>query len=99
MTSISTHVLNTAEGRPAHGVPVTIAREGKVIARGETDADGRLRLTEHTDAGAHRITFDITGLSEFYPEVSIDFIVAAGDDHYHVPLLISPFGYSTYRGS
>ncbi|MDQ6818747.1 MAG: hydroxyisourate hydrolase [Actinomycetota bacterium] len=99
MSSISTHVLDTAHGRPAAGVPVTLSRDGAVIGRGITDADGRLRVVERTQAGAHRITFDTAALSTFYPEVSIDFVVAGDAEHYHVPLLISPFGYSTYRGS
>ena len=99
MSSISTHILYTARGRPAAGVPVTLSRHGSVIGRGLTDADGRLRVAGRTEAGAHRITFDTAELSTFYPEVSIDFVVAAGEKHYHVPLLISPFGYSTYRGS
>lgn len=99
MSSISTHILDTARGRPAAGVPVTLSRDGSVIGRGLTDADGRLRVAERTQAGVHRITFDTAALSTFYPEVSIDFVVAVGEKHYHVPLLISPFGYATYRGS
>jgi 5-hydroxyisourate hydrolase len=99
VSSISTHVLDTARGRPAAGVPVTCSRDGSVIGRGITDADGRLRVVERTQPGAHQLTFDTSALSTFYPEVSIDFVVAADAEHYHVPLLISPFGYSTYRGS
>jgi 5-hydroxyisourate hydrolase len=99
VSSISTHILDTARGLPAAGVPVTLSRDGSVIGRGVTDADGRLRVVERTEAGAHRITFDTAALSTFYPEVSVDFVVAATEKHYHVPLLISPFGYSTYRGS
>jgi 5-hydroxyisourate hydrolase len=99
LSTISTHVLDTARGAPAAGIAVTVSRDGTVIGRGVTHADGRMRLAERTEPGAHRITFDTAALSAFYPEVSIDFVVAAGEQHYHVPLLISPFGYSTYRGS
>ena len=95
MTRITTHVLNTAEGQPAAGVPVSF--DGR--AAGETDADGRLFVAEDASAGAHRIAFVTASLSGFYPEVAIAFNVAPGEEHYHVPLLLSPFGYSTYRGS
>jgi 5-hydroxyisourate hydrolase len=114
MSRITTHVLDTALGRPAAGVAVTLERydaqgAAVVLGRGVTDADGRLRdlvpaaATLHT--GAYRITFD-TGayfadqeLEGFYPHVSVLFRVDDGREHYHVPLLLSPYGYSTYRGS
>jgi 5-hydroxyisourate hydrolase len=99
VTSISTHVLDTASGRPATGIPVTVTRDGDVVGQGSTDADGRLRVVEDTGPGPHRITFETATLSDFYPEVSIVFVVGPDEDHYHVPLLLSPFGYSTYRGS
>jgi 5-hydroxyisourate hydrolase len=99
VTSISTHVLNTASGRPAAGIAVTVTRDGEVIGHGSTDADGRLRVVEDTGPGSHRITFETASLSDFYPEVSIVFVVGPNEAHYHVPLLLSPFGYSTYRGS
>jgi 5-hydroxyisourate hydrolase len=99
---ISTHVLDTAKGRPAAGVPVTLEDDGGVIARGATDADGRLKLIDEPPAaGTYRITFD-TGAYDangFFPRVVIEFIVRGDAQHYHVPLLLSPFGYSTYRGS
>jgi len=99
---ISTHVLDTAKGRPAGGVAVTLENDRGVIARGTTNADGRLKLLDDPpEAGTYRITFD-TGAYDancFFPRVVIEFIVRAGAQHYHVPLLLSPFGYSTYRGS
>jgi 5-hydroxyisourate hydrolase len=106
--TISSHVLDTAKGRPAAGFPVTLAvRDGsgwREIGSGATDDDGRLKtLTDGVDliAGTYRITFDTSNYSagSFFPEVSIVFTVADATQHYHVPLLLSPFGYSTYRGS
>jgi 5-hydroxyisourate hydrolase len=105
MSGITTHVLDTARGRPASGVPVRLEfRDGsqwREIGRGTTDDDGRLRtLTGPSiEAGTYRITFDTSGRSEFFPEVAIVFEVKDAQQHYHVPLLLSPFGYSTYRGS
>ena len=114
---ISTHVLDTAHGRPAAGVPVTIQlapapgepARGREIARGITDADGRIReLVAHgasLDAGTYSLRFDTAayfasvGIEAFYPEVSVVFVVRDTTQHYHVPLLLSPYGYSTYRGS
>ena len=109
MSAITTHVLDTARGRPAAGVAIRLEHEGQVLGRGETDADGRLRtlLPAGTplQPGVYRLVFD-TGaylaaqrVDAFYPEVSVDFEVVDGGQHYHVPLLLSPFGYSTYRGS
>ena len=102
MAGITTHVLDTAKGRPAQGVPITleILRKGwEVIGRGVTDADGRLRsLTEGIalERATYRLTFRTEG---FFPEVTVTFRVDDPAQHYHVPLLLSPFGYSTYRGS
>jgi 5-hydroxyisourate hydrolase len=108
MSPITTHVLDTARGRPAEGVPVRLERGGQVLGRGETDADGRLRdllpggRLEH---GAYRLVFDTGAYFEalavegFYPEVAVTFRVSDAGQHFHVPLLLSPFGYSTYRGS
>jgi 5-hydroxyisourate hydrolase len=109
---ITTHVLDTARGRPAAGVPVVLERAGdggwEELGRGATEADGRLRdlVAEGSTPGAgrYRLTFDTgayfrdRGEAAFYPEVTVVFTVAA-DEHHHVPLLLSPFGYSTYRGS
>ena len=111
MNTISTHVLDTTKGRPAQGVPVLLesgaGKSWKEAAKGKTDADGRVPgfLPEGAKlaAGVYRLTFDTaayfkaSGVKGFYPVVKIVFEVGGG--HYHVPLLLSPFGYSTYRGS
>ena len=103
MAGITTHVLDTAKGRPAAGIAVTleILRDGwQTVGKGSTDADGRLRtLTEGVplEPATYRLTF-VTG-SPFFPEVAILFRVDDTAQHYHVPLLLSPYGYSTYRGS
>ncbi|HEV7425956.1 MAG TPA: hydroxyisourate hydrolase [Thermoanaerobaculia bacterium] len=99
---ISTHVLDTAKGCPAAGVGITLENDRGVIARGVTDGDGRLKLIDDPPAaGTYRITFDTGGYDPngFFPRVVIEFRVAGEAKHYHVPLLLSPFGYSTYRGS
>ena len=105
---ISTHILDTATGRPAPGVKIRLElRDGagwRPIGDGATDEDGRLRtLVPPGPAphGTYRLTFDTgsyLGAAAFFPEVQIVFVVA-DDRHHHVPLLLSPFGYSTYRGS
>ena len=102
--SISTHVLDAGHGRPAAGIAVRLERRTdggwQPVAGGSTDADGRIgSLAAQLQAGVHRLIFDTARLSEFYPEVVITFTVADPDEHYHVPLLLSPFAYSTYRGS
>ena len=113
MSAITTHVLDTSLGRPAGGVDVTLELLGeggaRELGRGTTDADGRLRTLLPAGAplaaGTYRITFQTGayfashGAAGFYPEVSVSFTVHDGAQHYHVPLLLSPFGYSTYRGS
>ena len=113
MKSISTHVLDISRGRPAQGVPVLLEQcEGKnvwtVVGDGKTDADGRVKdlLPEgKLVAASYRISFDTgayfsaQGVEGFYPEATIVFTVRDAAAHYHVPLLLSPFGYSTYRGS
>lgn len=113
MSGITTHVLDTARGRPAAGVPVTLeAKTGDgwaVVGRGATDADGRLRDLAPADfrlaVGEYRLTFDAgayfkaSGAEGFYTEVVVAFVVRDASVHYHVPLLLSPYGYSTYRGS
>lgn len=111
MSGITTHVLDTARGCPAAGVPVALERAldsgWQPIGRGRTDADGRARdlLPSAPEPGRYRLSFDTgayfgaVGEPGFYPEVSVTFVVGDGEEHYHVPLLLSPFGYSTYRGS
>jgi len=111
VSPITTHVLDTSRGRPASGVPVLLERAEdrgwQPVGSDTTDADGRVSglLSSPPPSGRYRLTFDtaayFSALDEpgFYPEVSVTFIVEAGEEHYHVPLLLSPFGYSTYRGS
>jgi len=104
--SISTHVLVSVTGRPAAWVAVALYAGGELLASGTTDTDGRCRLVEGaTGAGAHRLVFGTgdwfagRGRETFYPEVVLTFAVREPADHHHVPLLLSPFAYSTYRGS
>jgi 5-hydroxyisourate hydrolase len=111
VSGITTHVLDTARGRPAAGLPVMLERAvdsiWQPVGRGTTDGDGRAGdlLTSAPEEGRYRLTFDThayfraIGETGFYPEVSVTFVVVRGEAHYHVPLLLSPFGYSTYRGS
>jgi 5-hydroxyisourate hydrolase len=109
--SLSTHVLDTARGRPAAGVRVRLERLDTAwvpVADGVTDDDGRLRDWVGPAAafgpGEYRLIFDTAayftgqGLEAFFPEVTVAFAVTDDSDH-HVPLLLSPFAYSTYRGS
>ncbi|MGF1616588.1 MAG: hydroxyisourate hydrolase [Acidimicrobiia bacterium] len=105
MISISTHVLDTGSGEPASKVRVVLQRragEGWVeVNSAVTDGDGRVAgLGADLDAGAYRIHFDTGGYgNRFYPEVVVAVDLDDSSDHYHIPLLLSPFGYSTYRGS
>ena len=93
--SLSTHVLDTAAGRPAAGVQVELRRGDDIVAAAETDADGRARLAENLEPGTYSLVF--APPSPFFPRVALD--VALEDGHYHVPLLVSPYGCATYRGS
>jgi 5-hydroxyisourate hydrolase len=105
--SLSTHVLDAARGRPAAGVAVRLSTTaGEPLAEARTDDDGRVReLAGELAAGDYRITFATgeyfaaSGQQGFYPEVTVTFTVADPGQHHHVPLLLSPFAYSTYRGS
>ena len=113
MSPITTHVLETTHGRPAAGMAVRLERdEGGnwvLLGEGETDADGRLRTLLAADtplaAGTYRLQFETAafyrrlGEATFYPRVTVEFTAAPGEAHYHVPLLLSPFGYTTYRGT
>ena len=105
--TLSTHVLDATTGRPAAGVRVRLERAGDTgwapAGEGTTGPDGRLRLSG--EPGVYRMTFGsgayfkARGSTTFYPEVSITFEMTDRAEHYHVPLLLSPFAYSTYRGS
>lgn len=111
MSTLTTHVLDVALGRPAAGVGVRLERAGAVggdaLAERSTDADGRIgELGPPTlPAGRYRLVFATgdyfagTGRETFHPQVSVEFEIADPDQHYHVPLLVSPYGYTTYRGS
>ncbi len=104
--SVSTHVLDSVVGRPAAGVAVRLFAGENLVAEGVTDRDGRCRLSEDaTGAGTHRLVFATgqwfaeQGREAFYPEVVLTFAVVEPAEHHHVPLLLAPFAYSTYRGS
>ena len=114
MSGITTHVLDLASGSPARGVAVKLElmtgdRGWIALAEKTTDADGRVKdllaAGAKLDPGRYRLTFATgayfaaRGLEHFHPEAAITFEVKDGAQHYHVPLLVSPFGYSTYRGS
>ena len=109
--TLSTHVLDATAGRPAAGMPVRLERRGPdgwtPAGAGQTDDDGRLRLgsDQGLEPGVYRLTFatgeyfESRGTASFYPEVTVTFEMTGHAGHYHVPLLLSPFAYSTYRGS
>jgi 5-hydroxyisourate hydrolase len=119
MSGISSHVLDTARGRPAAGVVVQLERWDPAagwqpLGAGSTDAQGRIAHFEPglpLSAGEHRLRFETAeyfarqtyfteqGQAAFYPRVEVTFVVTSPSEHYHIPLLLSPFGYSTYRGS
>jgi 5-hydroxyisourate hydrolase len=114
MSKLSTHVLDTSRGRPASGIPVSLERRDpdgtfRPIGSGVTDADGRLKTllpaSDGLPAGIYRLGFEVaayfaaSATPAFFPSVAITFEVRDADQHHHVPLLLSPFGYSTYRGS
>lgn len=109
MSTISTHVLDISLGKPAAGIRVTLRRDDSLIGSGVTDEDGRVRdlLAQGSSVteGDYTLSFSVSdyfsasGRDSFYGNIDIRFRVASESDHYHVPLLLSPFGYSTYRGS
>jgi 5-hydroxyisourate hydrolase len=108
VSPVTTHVLDTARGVPAAGVPVTLERgpAWTEVGSGRTGDDGRLaELGSPEAAGAYRLRFDTgayfeaSGTRAFFPEVTVQFTIEQAGEHFHVPLLLSPFGYSTYRGS
>ena len=102
MSRITTHVLDTARGRPAAGVPVRLEGPDGLVAEAVTDQDGRVRDIgpERVEPGTYTLTFDVAAYDEhsFFPQVAVTFRVT-NDEHHHVPLLLAPFTYSTYRGS
>jgi 5-hydroxyisourate hydrolase len=112
MSQLTTHILDTSKGKPAFGVHVTLCQHKKnkwlEIAKGVTDEDGRitnlLKKTVVMELGTYKLRFETQSyfarqaIQTFYPFVEITFQVTT-EEHYHVPLLINPFGYSTYRGS
>lgn len=115
MSPITTHVLDTAQGKPAKGIEAVLETlpEGQghwtTLGKGVTNADGRITdlLDKNTrlEPGVYRLRFDTAayfsaaGVNGFYPFIHITFTLADPGQHYHVPLLLSPYGYSTYRGS
>jgi 5-hydroxyisourate hydrolase len=112
VSGITTHVLDTASGKPAAGIWVTLSVSARgsfrELARTQTDADGRVRafeLTEPFTEGSYRLRFEVAAyfegldLAVFFEQITLEFAVADAGQKYHVPLLLSPFGYTTYRGS
>jgi 5-hydroxyisourate hydrolase len=110
-SKVTTHVLDAVTGRPAEGVAVALERRDpdgwEPVAESRTDGDGRVGRfgPDALDAGTYRVTFGVGeyfarhGQEAFYPEVVITFTLADPAAHYHVPLLLSPYAFSTYRGS
>jgi len=111
MPHISTHILDTARGTPVAGVAVELLADGKVLASATTNADGRtdapLMQADRLAAGPYEIVFHVgawlraLGPDEtpFFDDITIRFVVSGEQRNYHVPLLLSPYGYTTYRGS
>ena len=105
---VTTHILDLVTGRPASGVSVALFFEGEQIAQSETNDDGRIASWNsefRLERGSYRLEFDVgpwfrsLGRETFYEEIQIAFLVNNVEEHFHVPLLLSPHGYSTYRGS
>jgi 5-hydroxyisourate hydrolase len=109
VSTLSTHVLDTALGRPAKGIRVSLERGGAELGAGITDGDGRVKDLWSKDTplapGSYQLRFYVAeyfsaaSRETFYTEIAVSFELTERDAHYHVPLLLSPFGYSTYRGS
>jgi 5-hydroxyisourate hydrolase len=114
MSTISTHVLDVARGKPANAVRVSLEVQNadeswNRLAEAWTDDDGRVKpfflVETYLDAGVYRLTFDTEdyfsriAVEAFYPEIAVVFKIVDATQHYHVPVLLSPYGYSTYRGS
>ena len=106
--TVTTHILDLVTGRPASGVSVALFFGGKQIAGSETNDDGRIASWNYElrwEPGSYRLEFDVgpwfrsLGRETFYEEIQIAFLVNNVEEHFHVPLLLSPHGYSTYRGS
>ncbi|UDY23376.1 hydroxyisourate hydrolase [Nocardioides sp. Kera G14] len=104
MSTVSTHVLDAQLGRPAAGMGLTLTLPSGATLEGKTDSDGRLRFSDDVPAGTHSLVFatgewfEGQGRATFYPSITVTFTVTAGE-HHHVALLLSPFSYTTYRGS
>jgi 5-hydroxyisourate hydrolase len=104
---ITTHVLDTTTGQPAQGVLVRLESGGRIVGDGVTDDDGRCRELgpEQVEAGVYRLVFDTdtyfqrVGREAFFPEVTVTFRITDTGRHYHVPVLLSPFSFTSYRGS
>ena len=109
---ISTHVLDLARGVGGKAVPVTLSKRAddgrwQKVGTATTDADGRVRSFEDAksfDTGIYRLQFDMSrypdaSASPFFPEITLTFLVTDKTGHYHVPVVVSPYGYSTYRGN
>lgn len=108
MGTLSTHVLDTSRGKPAEGVRIVLETlAGERIGAGVTNADGRVGEIgpERLEVGDYRLTFgakeyyDALSTESFYPEIAVAFTIGDAEQHYHVPILLNPFGFSTYRGS
>jgi len=114
MSAITSHILDTSRGRPASGIAVSLEHlqdsgEWTLIGRDQTNDDGRaqqlLSDSHPLTIGRYRLSFELAryfdemSVESFYPSASIVFEVRDADEHYHVPLLLNPYGYSTYRGS
>ena len=114
MSGISTHILDLVQGKPAANVPVRLERQStsgdwRLLTSARTDQDGRcaelLTETEDLSAGVYRLIFDtekyfeVQKLGTLYPVVEVAFRIREGESHFHIPLLLSPNGYTTYRGT